>query len=364
MRLVLVFLACVSCAYALTIAAAVGGTPVSYTIPLLPTNASLLIIDSNYISANITHDVLGSFNRTRDIVLNTIDVRVPIYVFVYFTEIASINGDTILASGSPTSYIEDLARPQRASSDASGLLEESNGTLSAIALAQNRLGERLSNEYDIFIKVNPRIKWYFDSDSNITASEFDFASVLFHEILHGLGWSGLVYNATNITPQNKQFSDYDIHVVNVGGFSLVQAVREDTGTAFYELGGILYDFEQSVSTGDSVSITNFLLPVTAILYIRPKWIEGMTLYHFDQTTYESSPNSLMLPFFPAGSIIETPGLNGIQVLGSIGWNISLVALGVAVELQNLWTPEPVVAGTTSLIGVTLIMLMSMMLNIL
>ncbi len=190
-----------------------------------------------------------------------------------------------------------------------------------IAAVEKIMGEELTGPErpDMTADFNKNIDWYFGTDGETPDSLYDFASVVLHEIGHGLGFTGFFYVNNNSGGyaywQQGDATSFDQLVVNFSGDQLV---------------------DTSQFTNPSVSLKNALVsnainansPVGFLngggylprLFAPRSWDSGSSIYHLNDATYPSSdPNSLMTHAVGKGEGIHDPGPVTMGIMADIGW---------------------------------------------
>ena len=167
----------------------------------------------------------------------------------------------------------------------------------------------------------PDINVWFDAAQNwsfITSGEpgagIDFVSVAMHEIAHGLGFTGNLYESYNVGfCGNGPYSwypcpmVYDRFLVDSQGIALLSYLPLDS----FALGTRL---KSDSNFGGPNTLTR---AGAARLYTPPIWEQGASLSHLDPGTF-SSPNTLMLPSYQGG--VRAPGPVVMAILQDMGWS--------------------------------------------
>ncbi|HUV13978.1 MAG TPA: tail fiber domain-containing protein, partial [Acidobacteriota bacterium] len=151
------------------------------------------------------------------------------------------------------------------------------------------------------------------TDGNPAFGEYDFVSVVLHEIAHGLGF----------------FDTFDVNGVGSWGISGLPAVYdayvEDlAGTLLINTGAY-----SNPSTALATALTNgqvfFEGPMTARspLYAPFPFQLGSSIAHLDEATFPAgSENSLMTPALSNGEAVHEPGPITLSLFEDIGWAVS------------------------------------------
>ena len=194
--------------------------------------------------------------------------------------------------------------------------------------------------------------WYFGLDGRPGDDEFDFVSIVSHELAHGLGFfdSFVVEDGeveyglgTDDDPSIYDFAIFDkkldqlvdkelysngsteLHDAITGiklfwGHRGLENVHEETATALAANGGG---------------------PV--MLWAPEEFSEGNSISHLDEDAYPpGTPNSLMSPFVSRGKVTHQPGPVLLAMLHDMGYTIRELAsaLPVSVAAQSCGPPSP------------------------
>lgn len=199
--------------------------------------------------------------------------------------------------------------------------------------------------------------WYYGLDANPPSNQQDFVSVFLHEVCHSLGIVSLSNKESNegtfgevspsdlgIIPSSFTFNDleslpgiFDVHLINGAGNSLVDSMLFPNGST--ELGSQLTS-NNLFFAGDSALAANSNFP--ARIYAPSSFALGSSCSHLDETTYNSTPNSMMTPFSSSGDAMHHPGPIILGALYDIGWNQYDFPPS---STQNLLTPTLQVAAS-------------------
>ncbi|MCB0705822.1 MAG: zinc-dependent metalloprotease [Saprospiraceae bacterium] len=229
------------------------------------------------------------------------------------------------------------------------------------ALANAMAGTDLKpgeNDFDIFL--NTSYNWYYGLDGNPASNQFDFVSVMLHEMGHGLGILSLAkveaslgsfgtITAADFAPLGPSFpfpdlegrpSIYDSFIVD--GFGMLL-----TDESIYENPSI--NLEQAF-TGNNLFFSGPLATLAnnnqmPKLFAVANYQFGSSVTHLNEATYPNgSGNSMMTPFSNLGEVEHHPGPIVLGILEDIGWNLSEVSTQ-APDFLSEWTlfPNPTFA---------------------
>lgn len=196
--------------------------------------------------------------------------------------------------------------------------------------------------------------WYFGLDGNPPGDQFDFVSVVLHELGHGLGFHGsasveegtgngkwgLATNTGDLFPMV-----FDLPVEDLEGTPLL-----DEGTypnPSPQLGGLLTSENVYIDTPGVLSTTD---GERGKLYAPASWRQGSSYSHWDQATYTGTDNALMTPSIAPGVIHHRIGPITCGFFEDMGWMLGpgcLAELPPRADLSLatvLETEDPYVAG--------------------
>jgi len=249
-----------------------------------------------------TDEAQAAFQYAVDIWASLLKSPVPIIVNANFADL----GQGVLGSAGPSNFVRDF---EGAPVDT---------TFYPIPLAEKLAGRSLNgeNEADINANFSSTFDFYFGLDGNPPSDEFDFVSIVLHELGHGLGFTGAVtFNEDNQT----------------GSWDLGTTEKSSIYTKFTQLGdGTLITSlpASSEETGDAFTSNNLFFNgalATSILGENPRlyapstWNGGSSFSHLDENTYPAGDeNSLMSPQFGRGEAIHDPGVS-LDIFADMGW---------------------------------------------
>lgn len=259
-------------------------------------NTADIIVNYN----GFTEEAKVAYQYAVDIWASLLKSPVQIVVNANFTDL----GQGVLGSAGPTNFVRDF----------SGAVQDT--TFYPIALAEKIAGQNLNvpGAADINSNFNSEFDFYFGLDGNPPAGQYDFVSIVLHELGHGLGFTG----ATSFEG-------------GIGNWSLNSNNDASIYTMFVELGnGTLITEIPSGSTeaGDAFTSNdlffNGAISVSALgetpqLFAPSSWNQGSSYSHLDENEYPAGdPNSLMSPQFGSGEAIHNPGIS-YEIFADMGW---------------------------------------------
>ena len=288
-------------------------------------------------SATIQVDYVGfptnaqkAFQYAVDIWKNLIYSPVPIHVKANWVSLAT----DVLGSCSPTDIKTDFNSTQIWN------------CYYPIALVEKMLGEEVNpvNDYEIDANFNKDFgNWYFGTDGNTPADQYDFVSVVLHEMAHGLGFIGNFYSSKDGKGGYSSGVDnfpaaFDLFVENKSGNKLIN-------TKLFTNPSI--PLNQNLTSG----WLNFDLLVAGQLpklYAPKKWDGGSSIYHLDDATYPAgTANALMTHASDMGEAIHDPGPYTMAIMNEIGWKNISIRHKPLKDIENVTSPISYDAQITS-----------------
>ena len=186
-----------------------------------------------------------------------------------------------------------------------------------------------TNDYDMVVGIDPYASWYLPTTGS-PGSSMDLASVLLHEIGHGLGFTGL------ISYQNSAWQwNYD------GDWAIYDTfLSEKIGNTYVSLTSMTPTQRAAAVTSDALYWTgadaeaaNGGKPVQ--VYAPTTYAGGSSIYHLDYAANDAQTGDqpsyyLMSPFRAPGQVDHTISAVETGMLDDMGWNGGIAP-----------TPEPV-----------------------
>ena len=190
-----------------------------------------------------------------------------------------------------------------------------------ISLAEKLIGEEFNSpdDPDILIFINTEASFYFDfQNPEGIGNEFDFVTIMFHEMLHAMGFTGFAgiddnSNTGSISVDNS-ISAFDSYMVDLGGNLLSETLDNNS----FRLA--------SAFTNEALFWNAFRIGQIenrAILFAPRTFNPGSSLHHLDEDTYPTGPDALMTPFASRGQVLRSGGI-ATEMLYDMGWAIAQV----------------------------------------
>ena len=245
--------------------------------------------------SGFTPEAKAAFQRAVNMWQGKLTSRVPITVKASWEPL----GSGILGSAGP-SYVWDIG-----------------GIFYVDAIANKKKGRQLNAAPDVVARFSSNFSnWHFGTGP-APAGKYDFASVVAHELGHGVGFLGAgrvsgSLGAVRLAGKNISYDRFT--KLGSSAASPLLWKMPDNST---QLGSAL---RSNNVYFDSTAVRSANGGKAAKLYTPGSWAQGSSYSHFDEATYgKGNPNSLMTPMIGGGETIRTPGALGMAVLKSIGW---------------------------------------------
>lgn len=171
------------------------------------------------------------------------------------------------------------------------------------------------------ITHNNGFSWYFGTDGITPAGQYDFVSVVLHEIGHSLNFSGRMTYGSYCGASNYGCwvsagypGIYDWFVENGAGQAILNTGLFPTPSAALGsqlTGNNLYFNGTNANAANGGSRVKIYAPST--------WISGSSYSHLDYSTFAGTPNRLMVHAISSASSTHDPGPVTMGILGDLGW---------------------------------------------
>jgi len=279
---------------------------------------------------NVPIQAIAAFEYATGILGNALSSPVPIRVRVDWDDLPP----GALGGATPTEYIINFPNSRER-------------TAFPIALAEKIVGEPLNSNLspDIFIEIAQDANWYFDFENpaGIENNQFDFAYVVLHEMLHGLGFVGFAGRNDSGTGRLKSGNVpaiFDVYLESATNGNLLQNVTDPSIQLINALTGNALTLETPFFKNSN------LVPR---LYAPSPYEPGSSIHHLDLFTYRNTSDVLMTPQVSRGAVIHDLGL-ALDILYDLGWASTYVLHEQAIGIDNVNTPYTVNATVTSDVG--------------
>jgi uncharacterized repeat protein (TIGR01451 family) len=179
--------------------------------------------------------------------------------------------------------------------------------------------------------------WYFGTDGNTPFENWDFASVVLHELGHGLGFAGsmIVYsNGLGYWGYGTPYpAIYDRFTENGSGQLLIDNFANGSVALAAQLQSDNLFFD-----GPNAKAANGGNPPK--LYVPTSWQQGSSYSHLDETTFNGTPNALMTPTIYNGESIHDPGPIMRGIFEDMGWSFEQASPDLRLSMNVSGDPDP------------------------
>jgi hypothetical protein len=275
-----------------------------------------------------------SFQAAVDIWANLISSPVPIRITATWRTIeGGSNGGTILGQASPADFTRNFPGQQRAS------------TWYPIALAEKIAGQELNsiNEPDITAEFNSSAPWYLGVAAP-PSNQFDFTSVVLHELCHGLGFTSSMRVSGNNGVWGYGTGSpfiYDHFLENGSTQQLLNTTSfpNSSNALRQELlsDNLFFNSPTAIKSGEKPRI---YAPIT--------YEQGSSISHVNDASYPSGNiNSLMTAGASLREVIRDPGPLVKGMFADMGWKGTSMVHSRVKNIENQVSKVTIKATITS-----------------
>jgi uncharacterized repeat protein (TIGR01451 family) len=172
------------------------------------------------------------------------------------------------------------------------------------------------------------ISWYFGTDGATPMGQYDFVSVVLHEICHGLGFAGTMSVSGGVGSWgwgSGYPAAYDRFTENGTGDSLVDDFPNNSAALGTQLtGNSLYFDGPNANAANGGSRPKLYAPST--------WNPGSSYSHLDEI-FNGTANALMTYSLDDGEAVHDPGPVTSGILQDVGWTMGAPASNVSIVKQ-------------------------------
>ena len=287
-----------------------NGEPVSIQSPIpafRDSNDSNGSVCSTFIVnyTGFTPEAQAAFQFAVDIWANTIVSSVPIRINANYTAL----GPGVLGSAAPNGFFV-VTGP--------GLPPN---TVYARALAEKLQGmdtDLGGMSIDINCNFSSSINWYFGTDASPAFNQFDFVSVVLHELGHGLGFVGFgranAQNTEGLLRNSGFLTPYDNFVETGTGVSILTFADPSTALLQQFTGGFLFNASPAATAANSGVVPEIWAP--------NPFNQGSSYSHWDDNVFpNNNVNSLMTPTIGNGQANHDTGPITRGLFEDMGWTL-------------------------------------------
>ena len=163
--------------------------------------------------------------------------------------------------------------------------------------------------------------WYYGTDGNTPFNQYDFVSVVLHEIGHGLGFAG------TMTVNELQMGSYGLTANDNNVYPFIFDGYAENGS-----GNLLTETypNSSIALGAQLTSNNLFFDSQTVrdvnngapvqLYAPSSWTQGSSFSHLN-TTFDNSEHALMTHSIAGGEALHDPGNITLAILQDGGWTL-------------------------------------------
>ena len=170
--------------------------------------------------------------------------------------------------------------------------------------------------FDLSCTFNSNTNWYLGTDGNTPGGQYDFVTVVLHELCHGLGFIGSanVSGAQGFLGLAGDPIIYDTFVEELDGTDVVTLANGSTA-----LGDALTSNQLYWNGPEGIGANAGNRPR---LYAPGTFSGGSSFSHLNEGTYGAGTiNGLMTPFLGTAEAIHNPGPIVLGIFTDIGWTV-------------------------------------------
>jgi hypothetical protein len=184
------------------------------------------------------------------------------------------------------------------------------------SLANALVGRDLSTSYDMYISYSSTFSWYYGTDGDTPAGQYDLVTVAAHEIAHGLNFSGSAYysGGTGEYKYSGYPVIYDRFMQSATGKKLSEYKNPSAAL------GSLFTSDSLFWGGSYAKAANGGKPVK--MYAPATWRSGSSFSHLDYNKFAGTINSMMVYAVASGSSQHYPGHVTKGILRDMGWKLA------------------------------------------
>ncbi len=209
-----------------------------------------------------------------------------------------------------------------------------------VAIANKLAGTDLDGApHDINANFNSTFPdWYFGTDGNTPFAQYDFVSVVLHELGHGLGFSGSMRVGGVCGTGNGCWGSgtpfpfiYDRFAINGSGQSLIDTNLFGSPSpelaAHLTSNNVFFNGPNAVQANAGSNVK---------LYAPNPFASGSSYSHLDGV-FDGTPNALMTFSISNGEVQHNPGPVMLCMFKDMGWTVTVsgAAAGAATETLGL-----------------------------
>ena len=191
-----------------------------------------------------------------------------------------------------------------------------------------------TNEPDIVAQFNSSINWYFQTNGIPGQSQYDFVTVVLHELGHGLGFTS-TFDVDFGIGRYGEFTDgipfpYDLFIEN----NVLENLYQNFDSPSDELASQLTNNNVFINTPSSTAKSQLYAPIP--------FNDGSSIAHLNPTANpQGTENSLMRPFINVNEVNHDPGPVVNNIFKDLGWVTTYIDHDHLDNQENISQPIPV-----------------------
>ncbi|WP_163324874.1 T9SS type A sorting domain-containing protein [Draconibacterium mangrovi] len=296
--------------------------PVEFLLKSAGVAKSEIIVDYN----GFTPEAQEAFAYAVSIWESLIESDMPIRMQANWEDNLETN---VLGSCGPETYYKDFK-------DA-----PFKGRYYPVAIAEKIAKREMNGEsrYDMIANFNSNVDWYYGTDMNCPDTLYDLATVVMHEIGHGLGFTGFLF----IDSSNEYGAYGNIQFGEATSFDLLVEKGQPAGkqlvdTSFFE--NVSSELRLALISNDLYANSPIAKhrndALTPKLYTPYIFNAGSSIYHLDDNTYgHTDVNSLMTHAIGMSEAIHDPGPITKGIMDDIGWRNIFIRFNQVKDIEEL-----------------------------
>jgi hypothetical protein len=279
----------------------------------------------------------AAFQRAIDIWAELLSSPVPIRIAALWSPL----GRNVLGSASSADYLRNFPGSVIAN------------TWYPIAIAEKLAGKELNsvNDFDIVAEFSSDSPWYYGQTGTPAVGQFDFTSVVLHEMCHGLGFVG----SMTVSGSNGSYGYgsgspfiFDTYIQNEAAKNLTDTVSFKNSTV-----ALRNELISNSLYFDSPRTTAPVLDDKVKLYAPTVFEPGSSISHLDDKKYPAGTiNSLMTPTARLREVNRNPGPATMNMFADMGWKRSSIVHTPIKDLETATSVkiEAKILSDTSLVA--------------
>ncbi|HEX5168292.1 MAG TPA: T9SS type A sorting domain-containing protein [Cyclobacteriaceae bacterium] len=192
------------------------------------------------------------------------------------------------------------------------------------------------DEPDIVAQFNSATSWYFQTSGTPASGQYDFITVVLHELGHGFGFTS-TFNVASGVGRYGEFTDgipfpFDLSIENLSSQNLYQNFNSPSTQLAEQL------------TSNNIFIETPSNATKLQLYAPATFNDGSSIAHLDPAANpQGTANSLMRPFINVNEVNHNPGPAVNNIFRDLGWVTTYIDHHHLNDRENFSQPIPVTA---------------------